>query len=277
MLEGHGASYLITTLTARGDMGVEMVHLISYILMRGFRPQLDFQRPPYSPAGTHKRHVRCWPLWTVRNDRVATEDAFQYMKASEITVSHTVIWQFDHHQFAKWKSSYRGCERKIDTHEVGALLALLHHSLGTSTLGVSRQRGSIIPAGFSSRHWRPQRLAASASCGRLYGAYRRFRWRWGRSLLLCLQPPAWRHLLGRVGWTETEQRWIYVSYNLRQPCRFLWAWMHGLAQWRPLLFQPAPTDDGGCKPHTSNRRPQLHKATAQDTVRHNSTKHPRRH
>lgn len=44
-----------------------MVLLISYILMRGSRPQLDFQRPPYSPAGTHKRHGRCWPLGTVRN------------------------------------------------------------------------------------------------------------------------------------------------------------------------------------------------------------------
>lgn len=77
-------------------MGVEMILLISYILMRGSRPQLDFQRPPYSPAGTHKRHGRRWPLGTVRTYRVATEDALQYMKASEITVSHMVIWQSDH-------------------------------------------------------------------------------------------------------------------------------------------------------------------------------------
>lgn len=89
MLEGHGADNLIVT--ARGDMGVEMVLLISYILMRGSRPQLDFQRPPYSPAGTHKRHRHCWPLGTVRTYRVAIEDALQYMKASEIMVSHTVI------------------------------------------------------------------------------------------------------------------------------------------------------------------------------------------
>lgn len=177
----------------------------------------------------------------------------------------------------KMKSSGRGWETQIEPCEEGALLALLHPSLSHSNLGVSGQRGSILPAGSSSRHWRPQRPAASASCGRLYGAYRQFRWRWGRSLPLCLQPPAWRPLLARHRQTETEQKWRYVSYNLLQPCRFHWAGMHGLAQWSPLLFQSAPTDDGGCKPHTINWRPQPHKVTAQDTVRHTSTEHPRRH
>lgn len=86
MLEGHGANYLTVTLTARGDMGVEMVLLISYILMKGSRPPLDFQRPPYSPAGTHKRHGRRWPLGTVRTyTRAATEGALQCTKASEVT------------------------------------------------------------------------------------------------------------------------------------------------------------------------------------------------
>lgn len=78
-------------------MGVEMVLLISYILMRGSRPQLDFQRSPYSPAGTDKRHERCWALGAPLDQRVAAEAALQYMKASEITVSCTVIWQSDHH------------------------------------------------------------------------------------------------------------------------------------------------------------------------------------
>lgn len=67
MLVYHKANYLIVTLIARGDMGVEMVLLFSYILMRGSRPQLDFQRPPYSPAGTQRRYRRHWPLGTVRN------------------------------------------------------------------------------------------------------------------------------------------------------------------------------------------------------------------
>lgn len=66
MLEGREAHYLIVT-TAGDDMGVDIVLLFSYILMRGSQPQLDFQRPPYSPAGTHKRHGRRWPLGTVRN------------------------------------------------------------------------------------------------------------------------------------------------------------------------------------------------------------------
>lgn len=66
MLEGREADYLIVT-AAGDDMGVDIVLLFSYILMRGSQPQLDFQRPPYSPAGTHKRHGRRWPLGTVRN------------------------------------------------------------------------------------------------------------------------------------------------------------------------------------------------------------------
>lgn len=44
-----------------------------------------------------------------------------------------------------------------------------------------------------------------------------------------------------------------------------------------LLFQPAPTDGGSCNPHNINGRPQPHKVTAQYTVRHTSTEHPRRH
>lgn len=77
-------------------MAVEMALLISYILMRESQPPLDFRRPPYCPAGTHKTHGRSWPLGAVRTYRVAAQDALQYMKASEITVSHAVIWKSDH-------------------------------------------------------------------------------------------------------------------------------------------------------------------------------------
>lgn len=78
MLEGHKANYLIGTLTARGDMEVEMTLLFSYILMTGSQPPLDFQRPPYSPAGTHKRHGRRWPLLTLRTYRVAAYSTRRY-------------------------------------------------------------------------------------------------------------------------------------------------------------------------------------------------------
>lgn len=66
-------------------MGVEKALIFSYILKRESQPPLDFQRPPYSPAGTHKRHGCHWLLETIRTYRVAAQHALLYSKASEIS------------------------------------------------------------------------------------------------------------------------------------------------------------------------------------------------
>lgn len=66
-----------------------MALIISYILKKGSQPLLDFQGPPYSPAGTHKRHGCHWMLGTVRAYSVAPQHALQYTKASE-AISH--VW-----------------------------------------------------------------------------------------------------------------------------------------------------------------------------------------
>lgn len=170
-----------------------------------------------------------------------------------------------------------GWETQINPHSREVFLALFHPSFNSSTF--SGCRVSILPASSSSRHWRPQRPAASASCGRLYGAYRRFQWRWGRSLLLCLQPPAWIPLWRRDTWTETEQTQGYVSFLSTSPPLPLSmnAWSDCHAQWSPLLSQPAPTDDDCCKLHNINREPQPHEITGQDTVRHTTHRAPRWH
>lgn len=113
---------------------------------------------------------------------------------------------------------------------------LFHPSFDPSTF--SGCRVSILPASSSSRHWRPQRPAASASCGRLYGAYRQFQWRWGRSLLLFLQPPAWIPLWRRDTWTETEQTQGCMSFLSTSPPLPLSmnAWSDCHAQWSPSFL-----------------------------------------
>lgn len=78
---------------------------------------------------------------------------------------------------------------------------------------VTGEAESFLPAGSSSRRWRPQRPAASASCGRLYGVCRRFRWRWGRSPPQCLRPPAWRLLVSGERNRKTETGEDPVSDN----------------------------------------------------------------
>lgn len=122
MLEDHEADYLIVTLTASGDMAVEMALLLSYILMKGSRP-LDFRRPPYCPAGTHKTHGRGWPLGAVRTYRVADQDALQDMKASEITVSHAVNGKSDHCRCEKLKACCKAERQKSTPTRREALLA----------------------------------------------------------------------------------------------------------------------------------------------------------
>lgn len=129
-----------------------------------------------------------------------------------------------------------GWETEINPHSREVFLALFHPSFDPSTF--SGCRASILPASSSSRHWRPQRPAASASCGRLYGAYRQFQWRWGRSLLLFLQPPAWIPLWRRDTWTETEQTQGYVSFLSTSPPLPLSmnAWSDCHAQWSPSFL-----------------------------------------
>ncbi len=121
---------------------------------------------------------------------------------------------FGHHtkQCNQWSVFSRGYEWK--TWELKSLYKkwflrkslLGGHSLVFTLLFTSCVvERATLPVGFSSKHWRPQRLAASASCGRLYGAYMQSRWRWGRSQLQCLQQLAWRHLWMR-GMNETVRQ-----------------------------------------------------------------------
>lgn len=95
MLEDYKANSLTVTLRARGGMGVEIALLTNYILMRGSRPRVDFLRPPYSPAGTHKRHGRRWPLGTPTKHLQG--GLLQYMKTSDVTFSRVAIrWSNNH-------------------------------------------------------------------------------------------------------------------------------------------------------------------------------------
>ena len=262
-------------------MGVEMVPLISYILMRGSRPQLDFQRPPYSPAGTDKRHERCWALGAPLDQRVALlrlpygtrrhqRSQFLVQWSGSLTTSDVQNKNLLKRPRQKSIPMRRGLWWHPCT-KASALLPCVWAPRGDQSYL------KILPPDIDGRKGQLHLLPAGVFMA-LIGDFDE-----DEEDPCCYasshqhEDPCWE---GTDKQRESRGGDAWAT-NPDKPRRFHWAgmqeWCACLAQWSPLLFQPAPTDDGGCEPHTINRKPQLHKATAQVTVRHTSTEHPRRH